>query len=355
MRPLQHYRRTSAARRTAFDISAKKEEMLVLEYEMRQPGFWDNQERARSASERLAALKEQAATWEQLVSESTELKELSLLEHDEAFTKELEKRLHALQKTFRAEERGVFLSGAHDKGGARLSVVAGAGGDDAEDWAAMLFSMYQRFSGKHRWMFTVTHEHRNEHNGVKNATAEITGAYAYGLLRREFGVHRLVRISPFSAKRQRHTSFALVEILPLEVAAEEIALKDDDLRTDFARSSGPGGQNVNKRETAVRITHLPTGIQVHVDSERSQQQNRERAKALLRAKLYQYEQARREEERLLLRGGTIPDVAWGHQIRSYVLHPYRLVKDHRTEYETSDVDAMLAGELDDFIEAELAL
>lgn len=329
--------------------------MLALEHDMRRPDFWDNQEHARAASERLALLKEQTATWGRLVAEGAELKELSMLAHDEAFTKELAHRLQTLQETFRAEERGVFLSGTYDKGSARLSVIAGAGGDDAEDWAAMLFAMYHRFAEKQRWTFAVTHEHRNEHNGIKNATAEISGAYAYGLLRGELGVHRLVRISPFSAKRRRHTSFALVEVLPLEVAVSEVELKDDDLRMDFARSSGPGGQNVNKRETAVRITHIPTGIQVHVDSERSQRQNRERALTLLRAKLYQYAQVRREEERLLLKGGTIPEVAWGHQIRSYVLHPYRMVKDHRTEHETSDVNAVLAGELDDFIEAELAL
>lgn len=322
---------------------------------MQEEGFWERQARARETSEHVAALKAQTRIWEQLLEEAGTARELALLDRDETMSAELAQRCEDLEKQFYRERRSVFLSGKYDRGPAIVSIIAGAGGDDAEDWARILFAMYQRYAGLKKWRVAIEHEHRNAHGGFKNIAFTVSGAYAYGLLRREFGVHRLVRISPFSAKQLRHTSFALVEVLPQIVAEGDIALRDDDLRIDFARSSGPGGQNVNKRETAVRITHLPTSIQVHVNSERSQQQNRTRALALLRSKLYQYQQSQREEERMALRGGTIPEVAWGHQIRSYVFHPYRMVKDHRTEVETADVDAVLGGDLNTFVESELAL
>ncbi|OHA14424.1 MAG: hypothetical protein A2909_01175 [Candidatus Tagabacteria bacterium RIFCSPLOWO2_01_FULL_39_11] len=240
----------------------------------------------------------------------------------------------------------------YDKGDAVMNIFSGAGGDDAEDWASILLKMYQRFSENKNWDFKILHHHQNEMGGTKNAAAEISGKSVYGLLKGEAGVHRLVRISPFSAKKLRHTSFALVEVLPRFVKPEEVELKSEDLRVDLSRAGGPGGQNVNKRETAVRVTHTPTNIQVHVGSERSQQQNKEKAMEILRAKIYKLEQDRKKKEEESMKISKTTEAEWGRQIRSYVLHPYKMVKDHRTGVETSDVETVLNGELDKFIEAE---
>ena len=223
----------------------------------------------------------------------------------------------------------------------------------------MLLRMYSRFAERKEFAVKILHEHWGEFQGpsgwgVKNVAVEIKGPYAFGLLKNENGVHRLVRISPFSAKSLRHTSFALVEVMPELVKPEEAELKPDELRIDFFRSSGPGGQNVQKRETAVRITHLPTGIQVAVQSERSQERNREIATELLRSKLYHQKLKEQASEAARLKGETL-SIEWGSQIRSYVLHPYQMVKDHRTDTETSQIDKVLEGDLDKFIEAELQI
>jgi len=243
----------------------------------------------------------------------------------------------------------------YDKGGAIINIFAGAGGDDAEDWAAMLLKMYRRFGEKRKWDLEILHLHSNETGGVKNATFEIIGKNVYRVLKGESGVHRLVRISPFSAKKLRHTSFALVEVLPKMVKPGDVELKDDDLRIDLSRAGGPGGQNVNKRETAVRITHLPTNIQVHITSERTQQQNKEKALEILRAKIYQLRLKERQKEKEALQISKTTEAEWGSQIRSYVLHPYKMVKDHRTGVETSDVEGVLDGNLEKFIESETAV
>lgn len=240
----------------------------------------------------------------------------------------------------------------YDKGDAVITIFAGAGGDDAEDWARLLFDMYFKWADKNGWELRIIHQNTNDHQGYRNVTFEIRGAGLYGLLKNESGVHRLVRISPFNAKSLRHTSFALVEVIPRFAKTGEIKIPPEDLKIEFTRSSGPGGQNVNKRETAVRLVHLPTNLSVQVDSERSQQQNRDKALDILAAKLYR----RAEEERLKKEQGLYvsktTEIEWGNQIRSYVLHPYKLVKDHRTEAETSDVEAVLAGDLDLFLSAE---
>lgn len=239
----------------------------------------------------------------------------------------------------------------YDNGDAVLSILAGAGGDDAEDFAAILFRMYEGHAAQKGWSVSVLHDNQNDHGGYRNVTFEIAGKGAYGRLKFEAGVHRLVRLSPFNANAKRHTSFALVEVLPKLEADEDIELNDDDLDIQFAKSGGAGGQNVNKRETAVRIVHTPTNLSVHVSNERSQQANRERAMALLKAKIFKREEERKEKEMRGMSIAATTSIEWGNQIRSYVLHPYKLVKDHRTNTEEHDVEAVLEGELDSFIDA----
>ena len=242
----------------------------------------------------------------------------------------------------------------YDKGPAIVTIISGAGGDDAEDFSAILFAMYEKYAKKQGWGINFIHEHKNDHGGYRSISFEFVGKNVYGNLKNESGVHRLVRISPFNAKKLRHTSFSLVEVLPKFSKLEEhdVVLRPEDLKIEFAKSGGPGGQNVNKRETAVRIVHTPTNISVHVSTERSQEQNRELAMNILRAKIFKKAQEDKKsvEETLKLTKNT--EIEWGSQIRSYVLHPYKMVKDHRTNAETSNVDAVLNGDLDIFIEAE---
>jgi peptide chain release factor 2 len=239
----------------------------------------------------------------------------------------------------------------HDAGGATLAILAGAGGDDAEDFARLLLRMYEGYAGEKGWSVHELHANENDHGGYRNVLLEISGSGAYGRLKHEAGVHRLVRQSPFNANAKRQTSFALVEVLPMLVPGETVELKPDDLDIQFAKSGGAGGQNVNKRETAVRIIHKPSGLSVHVSSERSQMANRDRAMSLLQAKLLAKEREEREAE---AKGRSVAATTaneWGSQIRSYVLHPYKMVKDHRTGYESGNPEKVLEGDLDGFIDA----
>jgi len=303
----------------------------------------------------LAALREEVALWQGLrdrTKESLELLELAELEGDEEVVSEVVDDLEELERQVAGEEFKLTLSGPHDQGDALLAIHAGAGGTEAQDWAAMLLRMYLRWAEAHHYRTTILDSMPGEEAGLKSVTVEVQGEYAYGYLRAEKGVHRLVRLSPFDAAHRRHTSFALVEVMPVIDDDVEIKINPDELRIDVFRSSGAGGQNVQKNATAVRITHLPTGVVVTCQNERSQLQNRESALKVLRSRLYEMEMERLAAEQAKLKGEHV-DAGWGNQIRSYVLHPYQMVKDHRTALETGKTGAVLDGDLDPFIEAYL--
>lgn len=245
---------------------------------------------------------------------------------------------------------------AIDDGNAVLTIFSGAGGDDAEDFSAMLLGMYFAYSKDNKFSLKLLHENKNDHGGFRNVTVEISGRGAYKTFKNESGVHRLVRISPFNSKKMRHTSFSLVEVIPIIPKGEAMEINEKEISIDFAKSGGPGGQNVNKRETAVRIVHIPTGIAVHVATERSQEANREKAMELLLGKLHRYNEAQENKSMEALYISKTTDIEWGNQIRSYVLHPYKMVKDHRTGVEVSDVDGVLKeGHIDEFLKAEMDL
>jgi peptide chain release factor 2 len=245
--------------------------------------------------------------------------------------------------------------GKYDKGNAVMTIFSGAGGDDAEDFSRMLLEMYLKFIEKKGWGVAILHKNENDHGGFRNITLEVDGKNVYGTLKNESGVHRLVRVSPFNAKQKRNTSFSMVEVIPKFEKQGEVKIPPEDIKVELSRSSGPGGQNVNKRETAVRLVHIPTNLAVHVETERSQAQNKEKAMAMLEAKLYKLLDDERKAKEKGMYISKTTSIEWGNQIRSYVLHPYKMVKDHRTEVETSQVDKVLGGDLDEFIEAEKGL
>ncbi len=318
-----------------------------------QPGFWDNTEKAQSVAAQLSALKAVVEPAEQIRNEVQDLKELFELAQDEPDElAQIEEDLHQASERCRQIELHGLLSGPNDTKGCFFSIHAGAGGTESCDWANMLLRMYTRFFEMQKYKFSELDITPGEEAGIRSITLRVTGPFAYGKLSCEVGVHRLVRISPFDSQSRRHTSFAAVDCIPEFDEDIDIELNEDDIRIDFYRASGAGGQHVNKTSSAVRITHLTTGIVVQCQNERSQHKNRAQAVKVLKSRLYMLEQQKRDRQLAQIYGEK-GEIAWGSQIRSYVIQPYQMVKDHRTEHQTGNVQAVLDGDIHPFIESQL--
>nr|WP_276576397.1 peptide chain release factor 2 [Caldicoprobacter algeriensis] len=339
----------------SLDISGCEHKIKELEQSMNDPEFWNDLERSQKVNREIKALKNKVERFKKLWSKIEDLEvliELALEEQDYSVTDEVSSSLRQLDKEVNAFNMETLLSGPYDRNNAIVSLHAGAGGTEAMDWVAMLFRMYTRWCEDKGYEVKVLDMLPGEEAGVKSVTFHVIGPNAYGYLRCERGVHRLVRISPFDASGRRHTSFASVDVMPELEDDTEIEIRPEDLRIDTYRASGAGGQHVNKTESAVRITHIPTGIVVQCQNERSQIQNRETAMKMLKARLLELKE-REQEEKLRQLKGEVKKIEWGSQIRSYVFHPYNLVKDHRTGVETGNIQAVMDGELDQFINAYL--
>ncbi len=399
LKQLEELREKIAATAGILDIEKKKVEAGELRLETGKAGFWNDREHAVETGKKLESLEAEVREWEELLKEVRELEEFVAMAENESkeesvgarsgkgkkadekgakaesrdkdgkgksreaekkdgngieegLADEMHKKYDELKSKFEALEFLVLFSGKYDRQNAILSIHAGTGGTDAQDWAQILQRMYLRFSEKKKWKAEILDTTYGSEAGIKSATLRIKGDWAYGYLRSENGVHRLVRISPFDAEAMRHTSFALVEVIPELPETEDVPLKDEDLRVDVFRSSGPGGQSVNTTDSAVRITHLASGLVATCQTERSQHQNRENCLKILKSKIAKLAEDERRAEELKLRGEA-QKAEWGKQIRSYVMQPYKMVKDHRTKHETQDVDAVLDGRLEEFMEAYL--
>ena len=329
-------------------------EIKKLEARMNQPDFWQDQNRAKSVSRSCENLKKQVEPWEEIAKEAEDNLALAkeVKEEDKELIKEIKKEVLKLEKKLSKLEFTVLFSGPYDGHDAVAAIHAGTGGTEAQDWAQMLWRMLLRYCGKKGFETKIIDETRGQEAGIKSAMFEVSGSFAFGHLKSEAGVHRLVRISPFDAEKMRHTSFALVEVMPILADNEGVEINEKDLKIDVFRSGGAGGQSVNRTDSAVRLTHLPTGLVVKCQNERSQSQNKKIALKILRAKLTEL-QARAKGAKLSEIRGEVLAAAWGNQIRSYVLQPYKMVKDHRTDFETSDAEAVLDGELDGLVESYL--
>lgn len=335
----------------ALKLDEQKEQIIAYEKEMANPSFWDDADKANEISKELSGLKKIYQEWDELKERITALLEVGEMlkqEADDSLYEELVNDFEEVQKEYRKKELYLYFRGKFDKCAAYLSINSGAGGTEANDWVSMLSRMFLRWAEQHSFETEIVDELPGEEAGIKNITIYIKGPYVYGNIKGEAGVHRLVRISPFDSNARRHTSFASVSVIPEVDDDIEVEINTNDLRIDTYRASGAGGQHVNKTDSAVRITHLPTNIVVQCQQERSQHKNKDKAMKLLKAKLYQhYEEQKAEEQKAL--EGEKKDIAWGSQIRSYVFQPYKLVKDNRTSCETGNVDKVMDGYLDEFI------
>ena len=338
-----------------FDLDNKKQKISELSQQMAKPQFWGDSQKSIQVINQIKSLKASIQPWQELYHKHKELAEFFhvLDEKETDLITDINKSLDSLSEGIAQLESRTLLSEEFDHCNAILSINAGAGGTEACDWVGMLFRMYSRWAEKRGYKFKPTDLLSGEEAGIKNITLMIEGEYAYGYLRSERGVHRLVRISPFDANKRRHTSFASVDVIPELEGEVTLKLEDKDLQIDTYRSSGPGGQHMQKSDSAVRITHLPSGIIVQCQNERSQYQNKQTALKILKARLFQLERQKKEQEFARKLGGQKQKIEWGSQIRSYIMHPYSLVKDHRTNYESGNINAVLDGGIDPFIEAYL--
>ena len=337
--------------RSIFDLASKQSQLDLLRKEAESPTLWDDPISAQSLMKKIASLERDVSTWESINDKAVGLKELIEID-DGSFSDEISRQLDQLQKDLDQKEIDILLSGEYDEGNALLTIHAGAGGTDSQDWAEMLERMYLRWADSHGFKTEILDLSPGEECGIKSVTVSVEGQFAYGYLSQEIGVHRLVRLSPFDSAHRRHTSFALVEVLPEIEDNAEIIIRPEDITIEVYKSSGAGGQNVQKNMTAVRIIHHETGLVVTCQNERSQTQNRESALKVLRSRLFRMQEEARADTVSELKG-EFKKMEWGNQIRSYVLHPYQMVKDHRTDYETGNTQAVLDGDIGAFIETSL--